>query len=86
MSLFWLMGVLLSTYVSRIPSVAALLDVTTGRLALLMLAGAVGALVALTVTGWVVAKYGTRAVLFWSSFIYLAAFLTVALSTSAGSQ
>jgi len=86
LSLFWLMGVLLSTYVSRIPSVAALLDVTTGRLALLMLAGAVGALVALTVTGWVVAKYGTRAVLFWSSFIYLAAFLTVAWSTSTGSQ
>ena len=41
LGLFWLMGVLLSTYVSRVPSVAKLLDVTTGRLALLMLAGAV---------------------------------------------
>ena len=80
------MGVLLSTYVSRVPSVAKLLDVTTGRLALLMLAGAVGALAALTVTGWVVAKFGTKRVLWWSSFVYLAAFLTVAWSTAAGSQ
>jgi len=86
LGLFTLMGVLLSTYVSRVPSVAELLEVTTGRLALLMLAGAMGALVALTVTGWVVAKYGTKRVLWWSSFIYLAAFLTVAWSTAAGSQ
>ena len=86
LALFWLMGALLATYVSRVPSVAKLLDVTTGRLALLMLAGAIGALAALTVTGWVVARFGTRAVLFWTSFIYLAAFLVVAWSTAAGSQ
>jgi len=86
LGLFWLMGVLLATYVSRVPSVAKLLDVTTGRLALLMLAGAIGALAALMITGWVVAKFGTRRVLWWSSFVYLAAFLTVAWSTAAGSQ
>ena len=86
LSLFWLMGVLLATYVSRVPSVAKLLDVTTGRLAVLMLAGAIGALVALLVTGWTVARFGTRAVLFWSSFIYLAAFIAVAWSTTVGSQ
>ena len=86
LALFWLMGVLLSTYVSRVPSVAALLNVTTSRLALLMLAGAIGALAALTVTGWVVAKFGTKRVLWWSSFVYLAAFLTVAWSTAEGSQ
>ena len=63
------MGVLLSTYVSRIPSITKMLDVTTGRLALLMLTGAVGALAALTVTGWVVARFGTRAVLFWTSHL-----------------
>ena len=86
LALFWLMGGMLATYVSRIPSVTKLLDVTTGRLAVLMLAGAVGALAALTVTGWVVARFGTRAVLFWTSFIYLAAFLTVAWSIHMGSQ
>lgn len=86
LTLFWLMGVLLSTYVSRVPSVAKLLDVTTGRLAVLMLFGAVGALVALLVTGWTVARFGTRAVLWWSSFVYLAAFCVVAWSTAAGSQ
>ena len=86
LALFWLMGVFLATYVSRIPSVTSLLDVTTGRLALLMLAGAMGALVALTVTGWAVARFGTKAVLWWTSFIYLAAFLVVAWSTAVGSQ
>jgi len=86
LGLFWLMGVLLSTYVSRVPSVAELLHVTTGRLALLMLFGALGALTALLITGWVVARFGTRAVLWWSSFLYLAAFITMAVATAAGSQ
>jgi MFS family permease len=86
LGLFWLMGVLLSTYVSRVPSVAELLDATTGRLALLMLFGALGALFALTITGWVVARFGTKAVLWWSSFIYIAAFMTMAVATDAGSQ
>jgi MFS family permease len=80
------MGVLLSTYVSRVPSVAELLEVTTGRLALLMLFGALGALFALLITGWVVAKFGTKAVLWWSSFSYLVAFFTMAWATSVGSQ
>jgi len=86
LTLFWIMGVFLATFVSRTPSVTELLDVTTGRLALLMLAGAVGALFALTLTGWFVARFGTRSVLWWSTFIYLAAFLVVAWSTAAGNQ
>jgi len=86
LGLFWLMGVLLSTYVSRVPSVADLLEVTTGRLALLMLAGASGALVALLVTGWAVAKFGTRSILWWSSFSYVIAFAVMAYSTTIGNQ
>lgn len=86
LGLFWLMGVLLSTFVSRVPSVAELLEVTTGRLALLMLAGATGALAALLITGWAVARFGTRAILWWSSFSYVLAFALMAYSTTVGNQ
>jgi len=80
LGLFWMMGVLLATVLSRIPSITEALDVTTGRFALLMLTGALGALVALLMTGWAVARFGTRAVLWWSSFVYLAAFVAMATS------
>jgi hypothetical protein len=86
LGLFLVMGVLLATFLSRIPSISELMSVSTGRLALLMLAGALGALSALLVTGWSVARFGTRAVLWWSSFGYLAAFTLIAWSTAISSQ
>lgn len=86
LTLFWLMGVLVATFVSRVPSVATLLSVSTGQLAQLLLFGALGAFVALMVTGWSVARFGTRALLLWSSFGYLAAFALVAWSTMTGSH
>ena len=86
LGLFWLMGVLLSTFLSRVPSVTELLHVSTGRFAVLMLTGALGALLGLLVTGYVVARMGTRSVLWWSSFGYLAAFTIAALAVGAGSQ
>lgn len=86
LGLFLVMGMLLATFLSRIPSISELMSVSTGRLALLMLAGAFGALSALLVTGWSVAKYGTRAVLWWSSFGYLGAFSLIAWSTALSNQ
>ena len=86
LGLFWLMGVLLSTFLSRVPSITDALQVTTGRFALLMLTGALGAFVALLGTGWTVAKFGTRKVLWVSTIAYLFAFLGAAWAISAGSQ
>ena len=81
LGLFAIMGAMLSTFLSRVPSVRDLLDVSVSGLANLIVFGAFGALVALMVTGWAAARFGTRALLFWSSFSYLGAFTLVALST-----
>lgn len=80
------MGVFMATLVSRYPTITTLLDVTTGELARLMLFGALGALCALLVTGWSVAKFGTRALLWWFSFAHLVAFSLLGWSTSLGSH
>lgn len=86
MGLFFILGTLMSTFLSRVPSVTEALQVTTGRFAILMLMGALGAFVALLVTGWGVARFGTRRLLLWSTFSYLAAFLLMAFAVNAGSQ
>ncbi len=81
---FWVIGALSATFLSRIPAIADLLHVTTGQLAQLLLFGAVGALSALLVTGWSVARFGTRSLLGWSGWLYLAAIVALAWSTTAG--
>lgn len=86
MGLFFIMGAFLATFLSRVPSVTEALHVTTGRFAVLMLMGALGAFVALLVTGWAVARFGTRRILWWSTFTYAAAFLLMAWSVAVGSQ
>src|SRR5660397_18630 len=49
--LFALLGVLLTTFLSRIPTIRDLLHVSSSGLAILLLFGALGALVALMVAG-----------------------------------
>ena len=78
---FALMGATLSTFLSRMPSVRDALDVSVAQLANLIVVGALGARVGLMVTGWAAAKFGTRALLWWSSIGYYAAFSLVAVST-----
>lgn len=84
--LFAFMGMALSTFLSRLPSVRDALDVTPSQLATLIVFGAVGALLGLLVTGWAAATFGTRALLWWSSILHLFAFSGVALSTEINSQ
>src|SRR5664279_615846 len=83
--LFGILGLLSTTFLSRMPSLRDLMHVTPAGLAMLLLSGAMGALVALTVTGWATARFGTRALLWWSSFGYLAAFSTVGVASALGS-
>lgn len=86
LGLFALMGMFFSTFLSRMPSVRDMLGVTPSGLAGLILFGALGALAGLMVTGWAAARFGTRALLWWSSFSYLVAFSTVALSLELSAQ
>lgn len=85
LGMFAIMGAMLSTFLSRVPSVRDLLDVSVSGLANLIIFGAFGALVGLMVTGWAAARLGTRALLFWSALAHLAAFSLVAYSTVASS-
>jgi len=84
--LFGILGLLTTTFLSRMPSLRDLMHVTPAGLAMLLLSGALGALVALTVTGWATARFGTRALLWWSSFGYLIAFTGVGIASALGSQ
>ncbi|WP_062317414.1 MFS transporter [Demequina maris] len=86
LAIFWIMGVFMATLVSRYPTITRLLDVSTGELARLLLFGALGALCALLVTGWSVARFGTRALLAWWAWGHLLAFSLLGAATAWGSQ
>lgn len=83
--LFGILGLLTTTFLSRMPSLRDLMHVTPAGLAMLLLSGAMGALVALTVTGWATARFGTRALLWWSNIGYLVAFSGVGIASALGS-
>lgn len=83
--LFALFGLLMTTFLSRIPTIRDLLNVSASGLAALLLFGALGALVALMVAGWANARFGARALLWWISFVHLAALVALGMATWAGS-
>lgn len=82
---FMLLGILTTTFLSRMPTVRDELDVTASGLAALLLFGALGSLVGLLVTGWANARLGSRALLWWSAAAYVVAFSAVAVATALGS-
>ncbi|WNM26952.1 MFS transporter [Demequina capsici] len=84
LSLFGFLGLLTATFLSRVPSMRDLLDVSPAGLATLLIFGAVGALTALLITGWAAARLGTRALLWWSNLSYLGAISMVGLATMLG--
>ncbi|WP_062200692.1 MFS transporter [Demequina salsinemoris] len=84
--LFAFLGLLTATFLSRVPSMRDLLDVSPSGLAMLLISGAVGALTALLVTGWAAVRFGTRALLAWSNVSYLVAIALVGVATELGSR
>lgn len=83
---FALLGTLMTTFLSRMPSLRDLLVVDPAGLAMLLLFGALGALAALMVAGWASARFGARALLWWSSLGSMFALIGVGLASAAGSQ
>lgn len=86
MVLFAILGMLMTTFLSRMPSLRDLLDVSPAGLATLLLFGSIGALVALLIAGWANARFGARALLWWTSFGYLAALTGTGIASALGSQ
>ena len=84
MALFVSLGAMISTFLSRLPSMRDELGVTKGQLSTLLIVGAIGAFVALMLTGWAVAKFGTRRLHVWSSIGYAAAFVGIGVSSHFG--
>lgn len=59
-AIFFLNGFILSSWVPRIPTVKDALDLSEGRLGLALLGTAVGALIAMPATGWLLPRVGSR--------------------------
>src|SRR5690242_9184636 len=64
---FLLHGLIVSTWVSRIPAIQNSLALSNAHLGLCLLGTAVGSVAAVPVTGWLVTRYGSRRVTTWST-------------------
>ena len=61
-TVFFVNGALFATWVPHIPFVQAKFGLSEGRLGLVLLAIAVGALISLTLSGWLIGRFGSRVV------------------------
>lgn len=69
-TVFFVNGAIFGSWVSRIPEVQRSLGIGEGVLGLALLAMAVGALVAMPVTGWTVAHHGSRTATIFSVLVF----------------
>ena len=64
---FLIHGLIVSTWVSRIPAIQSALELSNARLGLCLLGTAVGSMIAVPVTGWLIARFGSKQVTTWST-------------------
>jgi MFS family permease len=81
--LFLVHGLIVATWVSRIPAVQLRLALNNGILGLTFLCGAVGAVMTIPMAGWLVTRFGSRAVSGTSSVAFCGAVLLPALAWNA---
>ncbi|MFL6448948.1 MAG: MFS transporter [Bryobacteraceae bacterium] len=84
-SRFLLHGLIVSTWVSRIPAVQNALDLSSARLGMCLLGTAIGSVCAIPVTGWLITRFGTKRVTTWSTVGFSVALAAPAFATSATS-
>jgi MFS family permease len=82
-SRFLLHGLIVSTWVSRIPSIQSTLGLTNALLGLCLLGTAIGSLVAVPVTGWLVTRFGSKQVTTWSTVGFCLALVAPSLAVNA---
>jgi MFS family permease len=80
---FFVHGLVFSTWVSRIPAVQAALGVSTGELGFALLGVAVGSLISMPLAGWLISRYGSKPVTVVSSLCFCCALAPPALAGSA---
>lgn len=85
MGLFTLNGLMFSSWLARIPTVRDTLDLTTGRLGVVLLAGSIGSLATATVSGILVTRYGGKVGLYLSTAGFAVAYVLLGLGPTLGS-
>lgn len=84
--LFALAGIGFAGWLSRIPTVRDLLDLSTADLGVLLLVGSVGSLLAVTAAGVVLQRLGSRRVLLVSTVVLASAFVLLGVGPTVGSR
>jgi MFS family permease len=82
-ALFLVHGLVVSTWVSRIPAVQTTLHLANGILGLTLLAAAVGAVLTIPVAGWAVTRFGSKKTTTLASIAFCLSILLPALATNA---
>jgi MFS family permease len=82
--LFLVHGVIVGTWVSRIPAIQSQLHLNNGVLGLTLLSSACGAVTTMPLTGSLIARYGSKRVTSISSVLFCAAVLLMASAVNAG--
>ncbi len=80
---FLIHGLIVSTWVSRIPAIQTALGLTNADLGLCLLGTAVGSVGAAPVTGWLVARFDSKQVTAWSTVGFCLALVAPSLAINA---
>ncbi len=78
---FFLHGLIVSSWISRIPAIQTQLHLSAGQLGLALLGAAGGAMIAMPLTGALVTRLGSRPVTLVSTVLMCAALVPLALAT-----
>jgi MFS family permease len=81
-SLFFLSGLTFSSWASRIPDIKLKLGLSEGELGALLLSKPIGSLIAMPIAGWLVNRFGSRAIAVLAALIYPVILLMMGLAPS----
>jgi MFS family permease len=82
-SRFLLHGLVVATWVSRIPAIQETLKLNNAQLGLCLLGTAIGSVAGVAVAGWLVARFGSKQVTTWSTAAFCLAMIGPSLATNA---
>lgn len=85
MSLFGLLGIMMSSWLSRLPSIRHSLGLTESALGLVLLAGALGSLLMIMAAGILVTRFGGGLMMHGATIGFAVAMVLIALSVVVGS-
>jgi MFS family permease len=85
LGLYLLLGLTVSSWLSRLPSIRASLDLTTAQLGTVLLMGAVGSLITVLGAGAFVTRWGSRVTLLSAAGLYSVATILMGVGPAVGS-